>query len=187
MLLKFLSEVGMKGEKGCSCSNLDTLYSRYLPFFGMGCILLCLARISFSTCSLARRLTCLDHRRGLYLVLANERGWAVNYREEGNGDGGIIPCLLPVESPQAGCCSGLKVISSRTLCFSSALLILGSSKSSFLCLFGSRSGSSSTVPCLWLLHYSLWSPVSCLLPESVPPWISLMEGNFVSCWCPERY
>ena len=155
MLLKFLSEVGMKGEKGCSSSNLDTLYPRYLPFFGMGCILLCLARISFSTCSLARRLTCLDHRRGLYLVLANERGWPVNYRQEGNGDGGIIPCLLPVESPQAACCCVLKVISSSTWCFSSALLVLGSSKSSFLCLSGSRSGRSATVPCFRLLHYSL--------------------------------
>lgn len=187
MLLKFLSEVGMKGEKGCSCSNLDNIVSQVSSLFWSG-VYPPLPRQDFLFyLSLARRLTCLDHRRGLYLVLANERGWAVNYREEGNGDGGIIPCLLPVESPQAGCCSGLKVISSRTLCFSSALLILGSSKSSFLCLFGSRSGSSSTVPCLRLLHYSLWSPVSCLLPEPVPPWISLMEGTFVSCWCPERY
>lgn len=162
MLLKFLSEVGMKGEKGCSCSNLDTLYPRYLLFLGMGYIHFCLTRVSFSTCSLARRLTCLDHRRGLYLILANERGWATDYREEGNGRG-YYSCLLPMESAQAGCCSGLKFVSSRTLCFSSALLVLGSSKCSFLCLFSSRSSSSATDPCLRLLHYSLWSPVSCLL------------------------
>lgn len=162
MLSKFLSEVGMKGEKGCSCSNLDTLYPRYLLFLGMGYIRICLARISFSTRSLARRLTCLDYRRGLYLVLANERGWATDYREEGNGRG-YYSCLLPVESAQAGCCSGLKVISSCTLCFSSALLVLRSSKCSFLCLFSSRRGSSATDPRLRLLHYSLRSPVSCLL------------------------
>lgn len=65
MLLKFLTEVGMKGgKKRYSRSSLDALYHGYLPFFGMGCILLCPFRISYSTCSLASRLTSLDHIRG---------------------------------------------------------------------------------------------------------------------------
>ena len=164
MLLNFYQRLEWKGKKEVHAQILIHCIPGIFPFFRMGCMFLRLARISYSACSLARELTCLDHRRGLYLVLANERGCAADYREERNGDWGIIPYLLPVESPQAGCCSGLKVISSYTLCFSSTLLILGSSKCSFLCLVSSRSGSGSTIPCLGLLHCSLWFLVSCLLP-----------------------
>lgn len=45
--------------------------------------------------------------------------------------GVFVPCSLYMGSPQPGCFPGLKVTSSLTLCFSSRLLILGSSNRSF--------------------------------------------------------
>lgn len=132
---------------------------------------LCLTRVSFSTCS-GQEADLFGPQKGLYLILANERGWATDYREEGNGR------VLFLPSP-CGISSGWLLLWAKGHFFSYIMFLLSpfsfwvpvSAPSSVCSALGAA--AALTDPCLRLLHYSLWSPVSCLASQSL--WIILMD------------
>lgn len=94
--------------------------------------------------------------------LARGRRWDLTY----------LFLFPPNGSPQPGCFSGLKVLSSLTLCCSSPLVIVGSNKHSFPSLLTLlQSGSSSTAPCPGILDYSFWFPYALHTPPENSPFL----------------